>query len=172
MSRFAASVVAAEVGGHTPMVEGIETASSTWARGSFLIFASGKIAIAGTNPRDILGLALSAASGVTDRKLTLAHIIPGLTRLEMSLDSAGGLGTRALAQTDVGAVYGVTLNSGVWYVDVDKTTPGTNTAVRVLALKDPIGATTADTPSNTNTGGGRVIVTLLSDASHLHTAAA
>lgn len=156
---------------HVPTLDGIEAATQSYKKGAFVVWSSGKIAEASANPRDIAGLALAAASGTTNNATIFADLLPGV-KLEMSLDKAADLGNRALAQTDVGAAYGVTKDSnGVWYVDIDKVTAGTNTAVRVVKLIDPIGAKTSDTPTDTNSGGNRVWVRLLTEASAYQTAA-
>lgn len=156
----------------TPTIRGIETASSTYKRGAPLVWASGKLAEASANPRDIAAWALFAATGTTDAEVIAARALPGgLVMVEITLDSAGATGTIALAQTHVGTAYGITAASGVWYLDVDKTTAGTNTVLRVEKLLDPIGAKLGDTPTDRNSGHARVLCSILSEATASQTAA-
>lgn len=172
MALFIPNIASKSELGHTLMRSGLEASGQSWKTGAPLVWSSGKLAEASANPRDIVGWALSTASGTANTKVTFVAAMPGIHELEMCVDKASGLGTHQLAQTDVGAVYGITKSAGgIWYIDIDKVTAGTNTAVSITELIDPIGATTADTPTNTNTGGARVRCVLLSEASFLQTAA-
>jgi len=155
-------------------LRGIETASSTWHRGAPLVWASGKLAEASANPRDIAAFAASPASGTTDAEvIAIRALAAGLIHVEICLDKAGGLATVPLAQTHVGAVYGITKSAGgIWYLDIDKVTAGTNTVLLIEELLDPIGAKTNDTPTDKNTGGARVRCIVLVEATAAGTAAA
>jgi hypothetical protein len=139
-----------------PSHNGIEVVSSSWTRGAPLIDSSGKLAVAGTDPRAILGFATEAASGVTDKVRRFTPALPNVI-FEASLDKASALGLVSL-QTHMYAEFGITLLSGVWYIDVDKVTGGGNTVFRIVGFKDPVGTISA-----------RVFAVMLHEVSVLHT---
>lgn len=142
---------------------GIEASAQSWKIGAPLIGSSGKLAEASANPRTFLGFAADAASGTADTGVRYYPALP-FTVYEGTLDKASGLGTRALAQSDVFAEYGLTRDaSGIWYVDIDKTTGGTNTMVLVVGLVDKVGAIQGDTPGPNNSGNARVLFVVLNE---------
>lgn len=170
-------VVAFPVGASSEQtLTGIEAASQTYKLGAPLVTSSGKIAVGGTNPRNVLGFADVDASGTTDAE---APYHPALLNmmfegsLDDTLSGSNAPLTHALAQTDVYAVAGLTVDAatGFWYIDASKTTDGTNSAVVVMGLKDPIGAKPGDAPTALNSGGGRVYFMMLSEATAFHRAA-
>lgn len=159
-------------GYHTPALSGLETASSVWERGDILVFTSGKLALAAANPRDIAGVAEQEASGTTDKERSF---VPALSDLTFTASLDDGTGTRALVQTDVGTAYGITRDATQekWYVDSAKVTAGTNTAVRVVKLIDPVGSTADGVPSTATADSGKAIVEVvfLTEATMFQTAA-
>lgn len=151
-------------------LEGLEASAQSYKMGAPLIPSSGKLAEAGANPRTFLGFAAYDAAAVADTKTRFYPALPHQV-FEGTLDKASGLGTRALLQSDVYSEFGLTKDaSGVWYVDIDKTTGGTNTMVLIVGLKDPVGAIQGDTPTATNSGNARVFFVVLTEV-HAFTSA-
>lgn len=115
----------------TPALTYIEAAAQAFLKGALMVLASGKAAVAGADPARIDGVALQDATGVTDTEGQYTPILPNLVFI------ANLAVAQVLAQADVGAEYGVTLESGNWHVDTTKTAG--DVRVRVLALVDEIG---------------------------------
>jgi hypothetical protein len=64
------------------------------------------------------------------------------TTLFLGVTGNGSDGTLAtIAQTDLGAIYGLTKDAGngFWYIDKNKTTVGTGACVQITTLVDPVG---------------------------------
>ena len=119
--------------------EGGAATSETWGRGAVLIQSSGYLAEGGTNPTEIVGVAIhgvtSAAQGA------VAQYVPADNQQEFigSLDDSGSEGTHALVITNRYVKYGITATSGgVWYVDVAKTADA-DVRVIVTDLIDDVG---------------------------------
>ena len=127
MAANIAPVAAARMEGlySIPVEHGVEAASQVYKKGSFLIYSSGKVAIAGANPASILGIAANAATGVTS---TDAPYIPVLLQILFELCVDGALvatnapGTGKPSDLTIGATYGISLDaaSGNWYLDSSK----------------------------------------------------
>lgn len=149
---------------------GPEDASETWVAGAPLTKNSGRLAECSADPRSIIGFAAEDASGTQDTNVRLYPCLQTQV-FEGTLDKASGLGTRALLQSDVFSEFGLTRDaSGVWYVDVDKTTGGNNTVAYIVGLKDPVGAIQGDTPTATNSGNCRVYFVVLGEVNAFHSA--
>lgn len=154
-----------------PGWSGPEAASQTWKAGALLTSTAGLLVEASANPRSIIGVAAEDASGVTSKEVRY-YPIGANNIFEITLDKAAGLGTRAIAAADLYSEFGVTLNTGVWYLDIDKTTGGTNTTCLVVGFLDVVGAIQGDTPNlpGNNSGHARVLVTFLQEVNVLHSA--
>lgn len=124
-----------------PIVSSLEANSSTFKIGSVIIVnASGLLTEGGVNPVSIFGIAAQAGQNGTSKVGQFQPAAPNLV-FEGQLDTtAGGL---ALAQTDLGAQYGITKDSTstFWFVDVTKT--GANARVTLVGFRDAVLATTA-----------------------------
>lgn len=121
--------------------EGGATASQTWVRGAVLIAASGRLSEGGTNPTEIVGVALHGVTSATADDV--AQYVPTDNGQEFiaSLDDSSDLGNGALAIAQKYVKYGITEDSsGIWYVDINKTTDAT-VRVIVTELIDEVGDT-------------------------------
>jgi hypothetical protein len=111
-----------------------EAASQSFDAGDVVILSSGKVAIAGSDPaaNTIVGVAAQDATGVTDTKIGV--YLP----TEDAEFSANVQDTGALAITNVGAQYGLVLDStnAIFRVDLSDTT---NKRVTVTELLDAAG---------------------------------
>ena len=110
--------------------------------GSVLVFDAGEYALAGADPTLIAGVALQdkdtapgyqAANNPTEitgreQKISIAVADKNTTFWALLTETDGV--PIAPVQADVGAQYGITAVSGIWYVDKDKTT----TSARVLVV--------------------------------------
>lgn len=122
-----------------PLDEGPEAATQTFVKGSLVIFTGGYVTVAGADPVNIVGVALEAghndvAAGTSN--ITYAPAVATQV-FEGTVDTSAAFGTGAIAATDLGLEYGITLNSGVWYVDKNKT--GATGRCRIVRLIDPVG---------------------------------
>jgi hypothetical protein len=103
-------------GGAAPVEHGLEGATQTWKRGALLVPSSGKLIIGSADPSNIAGVALSAATGVTDAdtmylrprdddEFEATLTVPALTYV--------------LVGNEVGNRYGIGLDapSGFFYAD-------------------------------------------------------
>jgi acetamidase/formamidase len=120
----------------TPLDHNPEDASETFVIGDLLVMntSTGEIQLAGANPTTLIGLSLRNATGVEGSDIPYVRIEKGVM-FEASVDSAGGLGTGTIAQTDLNKAYGIARDSSKnWYVNLDETS-----AVRVR-IKKFIGA--------------------------------
>ena len=115
-------------------------ASETWAKGAILINdAGGLLAEGGTDPTQIVGVAVNAVTSATAG--AVVQYIPAITAISFvgTLDTSAAEGTHALVQANVNVKYGLTATSaGKWYVDVNKTSDATVRVV-VTGLVDQIG---------------------------------
>lgn len=119
-----------------PVIHGPEDAAQVWIKGAPLINTVQEITIAGTEPVDaIIGIALSAASGVTGEDRIIACPLPGVV-------FKGNIGTSItagdIAATDQFAIYPLQLSGTDWFVDK---TDNTNPCVRIIAFIDAVGTT-------------------------------
>lgn len=142
-------------GSPVPVERGIEATSQNYKAGSPLATSSGKLAEAGTNPRDIVGFAINAATGTEDKEVLYVPAIVGVV-FEITIDNAGSLG-QVLAQSQLYAPIGITKDgtTGRWIADLAKTTVGASSNVVWLPIRhvDPL-----------NTVQGRVHAVLLVEA--------
>lgn len=117
-------------------VPGIEAASQTYKVGAPLVTSSGKLQEASANPTAIIGIALSAATGVTNSTVLYYPAVQDTFLFLISIDKASAQGgaLAVLAQTNVYATFGITKDSttGFWYLDVDKS--GANQVCRVMGF--------------------------------------
>lgn len=137
-----------------------EAATQTFIRGAVLVKSTGNIAEAGANPRSIIGIAEEAGKnlGAGVGQCRYVPAIPGIL-FQINMDSTS-VPNRATAAADLNAEYGITKDAnGSWYLDVDKTTGGTNTVAVVVEFIDPIG-----------TLAGRVLVAFLYEVMFQQTA--
>lgn len=110
------------------------TSGSDFEVGTVLVLSSGEVAAAGANPAagTILGVAMSPDDGapgynmanqpsvVTHRtkNLSVAMANGNVFRGKLTNNSSAVI---APVTADIGASYGITAHSGVWYVDKNKT---------------------------------------------------
>ena len=101
----------------------LEANSSTFEKGAVLRYnGSGRLAEAGVDPVDIVGVALEDGENGTDKKCRLCPAMPGVI-FSGQIDDGTLNGTYALAAGDLGTAYGLTKDAGTgsWYVDQSKT---------------------------------------------------
>lgn len=105
----------------------------TFGQGAILIWSAGSVVVGGSDPTDIVGIALQGAatnpgydaanspSVITGRNQTVTVCIPNQTTIFAAnlTNSSSTLVTPA--QADVGVQYGVTAYSGKWTVDKGNT---------------------------------------------------
>lgn len=141
----------------TPTMHGQEAAGQSYVVGALLVDSSGKVAVGAADPSlgTILGVANTAATGVTDTDVTFTPALPGVV-FEANLDD--GSGTLALAITHRWARFGLAVTSGKFWIDQSDTT---NIRVVVVDFRDAIG-----------TANARVYCTFLPNASRLSITAA
>lgn len=126
---------------HTPVMTAPEGASETYLRGAPLVYSGGRVDEAGANPRSIVGIALHNGQNNAAEGAVNAQYCPAIQGVifEGSIDTSAAEGTGAIALADLGAEYGITESSNLWYIDKNKTTGGTNTVARVVGFRDPVG---------------------------------
>jgi hypothetical protein len=119
-----------------------EKATQTFLRGAPVVNNAGFVQEAAANPRAIVGFAEEPGkNGATDG-LRANRCVPALPHVvfEGSIDTAAAIGTGAIAAADLFAPYGITKDAnGIWYVDKQKVTVGTNTVLYIVELVDPVG---------------------------------
>lgn len=124
----------------TPGDRSPESALQTFTKGAVLVASGGFLEEGGANPTAIVGVADEPGqNGATDGAKT-THYTPALSDIvfEAILDSAGALGARAIAATDLWTEVGITKHAdGSWYLDVDKV--GATGRARIIRFKDPVG---------------------------------
>ena len=119
-----------------PLEWGIELASQVYLKGNPLVYSSGSLEIAGTNPTAIVGIAASKATGVTGAPVPYVPALPDSIIFEISVDgtlvASDAPGTGYPSQFTIGALYGITLDpvSGQWYLDSSKS--GGNQVARLV----------------------------------------
>lgn len=124
-----------------PVIDGLEVNSSTFSRGAVLIDSgSGTLQEAGSDPTDIVGIAILAGQNGTTKTTKFNPAIRGVV-FEAQIDQEAG--DLALLQTHLWGKYGIAKDSssGFWYIDVDKT--GADARVVVVGFKDDVGDTKA-----------------------------
>lgn len=134
-----------------PLMEGYETASSTFKDGAVLKRGSGKLVVAGAdNTADIVGVAAAPASGVTDARRQ--YVLAYNNIFECTLEDETNV-NHALVITNLYTDYAAQVDSsGNYYADENDTT---NTCVMVIgANKGDIDAATVR---------ARVLVVFLTD---------
>ena len=116
-----------------------EGASQSFLKGEVLVISSG-YAVVGTAGDDnpVLGtiLGISCMAGRNVSTYPDLQYIPALPGVVFSAQLQNAAATAAVAQTNVGTVYGLNVTSNQWWVDTDDTT---DERVRVIGYKDPIG---------------------------------
>jgi hypothetical protein len=125
-----------------------EAASQTFKKGAIVVYSSGYVAEAGSDPSYILGVALNAGhNGAAGAYKTLVALAHDSNTFVANVKGSGN--ANKTAQSDVGAAYGIVSDTnGEWFVDKDDTT---NVRVRIIDLVDPAG-----------TENGKVLVKFLS----------
>lgn len=101
----------------------------------------------GSVPNQPSAVNIPTGAPLVDGRVNMYLPAPGETWFEAQVDNSSG-GAYATAPTQVGSQFGLTKDTtGHWYVDLNKSTVGTNTCVLVRQLNpdDPVG-----------TNGGRV----------------
>lgn len=131
--------VAKTISGNSPYTLAIPIAPAQgFRRGSLVAFSSGKVALAGTNPRAIIGIAAEdavniAAPGQTD----VVHIWVACEDTIFVGSMFNATAVSATLVTDPGTTFGITQQSpattGIWTIDRAKVTDFTNT---VLIIQD------------------------------------
>lgn len=124
MPNARTSMFVARLNGKTSVVpaHGIEAASSAWKKGALLVNSSGKLAEAGADPTVSLGVALTAATGVTDKPVMYVPMSQDV-EFEISADRSGALGTGQVTEGNLNGEFGVARDTnGIWYLDLDETT--------------------------------------------------
>jgi hypothetical protein len=131
-------------GGSPLVLEYAATSGADFEVGAVLALTSGEVASAGADPAagTILGVALAAEDGapgynmanqpsvVTFRQKTVPVAIANGNVFRGKLTNGSSTVITPVA-ADIGASYGITAYSGVWYVDKAKTT----TSARVVVVK-------------------------------------
>lgn len=120
-----------------PVDEGIEKAGQSWVQGAVLIRDSGTVAEAAADAvADILGIALSAATGVTGAKCSWVKPLPGVI-FEGTLEDQANT-DHALVQTNLFGQFALQRTAGgLFYLDEND---ATNDAAIVVRLDPEIGA--------------------------------
>lgn len=106
-----------------PSEEQLEANSSTFKKGAVLQWnGSGRLAEAGVDPVDILGVALEDGENGTSKACRFCPAMPGVI-FSGQIDDGTLNGTYALVAADLGTAYGLTKDAGTgyWYVDKSKT---------------------------------------------------
>jgi len=131
--------------GKVPAIQRISSANGqTFTDGAILVYSSGQVVEGGTNPDDLVGIALQPAD--TNPGFAMANnpaTITGRTQavslarfndftVFMATLTNNSSATVAPTQADVGAQYGLTAYSGIWTVDKNKT--GANARVEVTGF--------------------------------------
>lgn len=124
----------------TPSLVRKEAASQTFSKGALLCYdGAGYVEQCDSDVLGCIGVAdepgHNAAVGV--KSVGMCPSDPTIV-FEGSVDTSASLGTGTTAQSQVGLRYGLTLSSGVWYVDTNKTAPE-DVRVVVEGLKDEAG---------------------------------
>ena len=121
----------------TPSRVNPEAATQTFSEGALLINNAGNLQEAGVDPVDIIGVSAEAGHNAAAAAKSVRYH-PALPHVvfEGSIDDSNAIGTGAIAATDLHAAYGLTLNTGVWYVDKFKT--GAQARVVIVGFKDPL----------------------------------
>lgn len=112
----------------------------------------------GSVPNQPLAVNIPHGAPLVDGRVVMYLPAPGETWFEAQIDNSTA-GAYATALTQVGSEFGLTKDAtGHWYVDLNKTTVGTNTVVVIRQLNpiDPVG-----------TNGGRVWFVFLTGAAQL-----
>ena len=115
--------------------------AANYVKGAVLILTSGNLTKGGANPTAIVGVAVHKHPLSNTQLKVVGMHIPAMPRVEFeaSIDTSASEGTGTIAQTDMGAQYGITEDSnGVWYVDKNKTAAG-DVRVVITKLVDPVG---------------------------------
>lgn len=105
----------------------------TFKVGAVLVWSSGSVAEGGSDPTEIVGIALQPAatnpgydaanspSTITGRNQTVTVCIPNQTTIFAANLTNGSSTLVVPAQADVGVQYGITAYSGIWTVDKGNT---------------------------------------------------
>lgn len=127
-------------------VPGIEAASQTYKQGAPLVNSSGKLVEASANPTAIIGIALAAATGVTNTQVLYYPAIQDGYFFLISIDKASAQGgaLAVLAATTIYSTFGITKDAttGFWYLDVDKS--AANQVCRVMGFPTSTPAATVN----------------------------
>lgn len=108
-------------GGAMPVEHGIEDASMSWVSGALLVNAAGQAAEAGADPANLIGVALTPASGVENSDVMYLRPRDD-DEFEATLTTSAF--TYALVGTERDNRYGVARDATTkyWYIDQAETT--------------------------------------------------
>lgn len=121
-----------------------EAASQTFKAGELVYLASGtgKVTVC-TATSPIAGVAMTAATGVTDANILIRVIRPDDIYL-MQVNSAT---TDTTSLTHLGGRYGIAVGSNLWSIDIEAVEDGGNSLARVKVIGIP--SLTPDSVANT-----------------------
>lgn len=112
-----------------PIEHGIEAASQGWREGAPLIGVAGKLTEASADPTQAEGIALKAATGVTNTPVMYVPLNRGLV-IEISVNAQVTVANMHIA-------YGLVETSNVWILDLTETTA---TFGRIVEIADDMKA--------------------------------
>lgn len=143
----------------------VEGSSQSFKKSAVLVYSSGKLVEASTNPTAIVGIACAPGQNVTTSPACQVIPIRPNHIFEISIDAAlsgsNAPGTGSLAQSNVGTTYGISKDaaSGYWYLDTSKS--GGNQVATLIGFQTNIS-------SGSNDAGvvnGRALVIFLQSTS-------
>jgi hypothetical protein len=145
------------VSGNQPLIRALlEDAAQTFLAGTpVFLDSTGYLAAVGTDPRSIVGFSLAFGNNLTTDGVALQpsfgsvpyqtaavnllrpYFNDGRSYVEMATTDTifyGQVGT-SVSQANVGISYGITKDTdGHWYIDLAKTTGGTNTVATIVEI--------------------------------------
>lgn len=142
MARVAIDVARLQGMVSVPKDEAPAVSAQTWLKGGVLVANGGELQEGGTNPTDIVGVAIHK-NPPTNTTSETGYYVPAREHIEFvgSIDDNGDLGNGAIALTDRYTAYGITEDSsGVWYVDKGKTAAA-DVRVVITGFQDAVGTT-------------------------------
>lgn len=118
-------VVRLQMGGSVPIEHGVEAATQSWREGAPLVGVSGKLTEVSADPTQAVGIALKAASGVTDAPVMYAPFNRNVV-IEISVNAQVTVANMHIA-------YGIVESSNIWILDLTETTA---TFGRIIEIPD------------------------------------
>lgn len=106
-----------------PIEHGVEAATQSWREGAPLLGVAGKLTEASADPALARGIALKAASGVTDAPVMYSPLMPGVV-IEISVNAQVTVANMHIA-------YGIVESNNIWILDLSETTVLFGTIVEI-----------------------------------------